>query len=165
MNPTTRYAWHFLDERLPKRFWDKVSPCPMSGCWLFVGATTSHGYGNYRHEGRMEISHRVSYSALVGPIDAGLQLDHLCRVRCCVNPAHLEPVTNAVNTLRGESPRLASERNIAAALARTHCNRGHVLTPDNTISRGRSRSCRACTNVRKRGYRVAGAIDRGLVMP
>lgn len=80
-----------------------------------------------------------------GPIPAGLTLDHLCRVRACVNPAHLEPVTLAENKRRGESP--------AARKARqTHCMRGHEFTPENTIRRkdrrGRGiltgRECRVC---------------------
>lgn len=75
-----------------------------SGCWLWTGAT-SEGYGRIQHDGMPTPAHRVVYELLVGPVPDGLQLDHLCRVRACVNPSHLEPVTSAENTRRGAAHR------------------------------------------------------------
>ena len=99
-----------------------------AGCWLWQGPLTNAGYGrmSWTAFGRKEGgAHRVSYVAHRGPIPAGLQLDHLCRNRACVRPDHLEPVTNRVNILRGESPS-------ARAARATHCVHGHEFTPENT---------------------------------
>lgn len=70
------------------------------GCWLWTGSLTFDGYGIFRENNRRTGAHRFAYEYFVGPIPAGLQIDHLCRVRNCVNPAHLDPVTNAENTTR-----------------------------------------------------------------
>ncbi len=85
----------------------KIEPCPTTGCWIWLGALHRNGYGNIR-VGSMKdgtrghrVAHRALYEALVGPIPAGMELDHLCRVRSCVNPAHLEPVTRRENLRRG----------------------------------------------------------------
>lgn len=114
---------------LDQRYWSKVDRSGGdNACWLWT-AFTQKGYG--RFEG--VVAHRVAYELLVGPIPDGLQLDHLCRVRQCVNPAHLEPVTNAENARR-------------AAVARTHCVHGHEFTPENTsLNRRGARVCRTCT--------------------
>lgn len=72
-----------------------------AGCWIFTGATQSRGYGSVGiGNGRTGLAHRVAYEALVGPIPAGMTLDHLCCVKRCVNPAHLEPVAPAENLRR-----------------------------------------------------------------
>ena len=135
-----------FDPRLPPRFWDKVVPEPMSGCWLWVGATNPKGYGHSskRVDGSLttSTSHRVAYIALVGSIPDGLVLDHKCRTRCCVNPDHLEPVTGTQNTLRGISIHAANAR-------KTHCINGHAFEGDNLITKYRAngnqrRDCRAC---------------------
>jgi hypothetical protein len=102
----------FLDARLPARFWSKVA-------------------------GRSRRAYRFAYQVLVGPIPSGFELDHLCRVRCCVNPDHLEPVTKAVNSHRGTSP-------AARHYAKTECVNGHPFDEQNTRRwRGR-RFCKAC---------------------
>ncbi len=124
----------FLDGRLPKRFWSKATPDPASECWLWTAARYPNGYGTIRIDGtpgRMVSAHRLAYEKLIGPIPEGLEIDHLCRQRSCVNPAHLEPVTHAENV-----------RRMGAAI--THCKRGHEFTPENTRRHEGRRRCRAC---------------------
>lgn len=122
---------NFLDPRLPDRFWDKVIPEPMSGCWLWVGGWGGHygecgsAYGVFR-VGKLALplgkepvtAHRVTYHVLIGHVPEGKELDHKCRVRCCCNPVHLEPVTPRENGLRGKG--------VAAENARSEtCPRRH----------------------------------------
>ncbi len=127
------------DARLPDRFWTKCTPEPNTGCWLWDGATTGGGYGNLKYGGRYRPAHRVAYEALVGEVPLGLDLDHLCRVRCCVNPDHLEAVTRRENLRRGDN----SYRG-AWQLARTHCPSGHAYSVANTYRYKNRRSCKAC---------------------
>ena len=89
----------FLLARLEER----LAPVTESGCWLWLGELNRNGYGRLSVGGRRAMAHRLAYELLVGPIAPGLVLDHLCRVRCCCNPAHLEPVTVRENTHRGEA--------------------------------------------------------------
>jgi hypothetical protein len=108
-------------------------------CWLWTGAKTKGGYANFTvYPRRTCYAHRASYEHFVGPIPEGLFIDHLCRVRHCVNPAHLEAVTMRENLLR--SPVTMTSRNAA----RTHCNHGHEFTPENTYWKSGWRSCRRC---------------------
>jgi len=79
-----------------------------SGCWIWTGAVSQKGYGQMKWRGREHRAHRVSYALLKGPLLEGLELDHLCRVTSCVNPAHLEQVEHWVNTLRRDLARAAS---------------------------------------------------------
>lgn len=106
-------------------------------CWLWTGQLDQAGYAKVKIDGRMQKGHRVAYQAWVGPIPEGLQLDHLCRVRRCVNPAHLEPVTNRENTLRGENI-------VGINAAKTHCKRGHPFDEANTRVWRNSRICKQC---------------------
>ena len=129
------------------RFWAKVDVGSPDECWEWTGAKTGKGYGNFTitPHSLWACAHRVAYEVLVGPIPDGLFIDHLCRNRACVNPSHMEPVTNKVNILRGESPWAQRAR-------MTHCANGHEFTPDNTrIRPNGTRSCRACTRERNRG--------------
>lgn len=82
-----------------KRFWSKVEKTDT--CWLWRGFTTKKGYGHFALGRGYKQAHRHSYELLVGKIPSHLQIDHLCRVRNCVNPDHLEPVTSRENALRG----------------------------------------------------------------
>lgn len=81
-----------------ERFWRKVTKTDR--CWLWTGSLQSRGYGCVGFGGKRYLAHRLAYEWLVGPIPDGLTIDHLCRVKACVNPAHLEPVTGAENTRR-----------------------------------------------------------------
>jgi hypothetical protein len=128
--------FEFMDNRLPERFWDKAMPCPMSGCWLWVGSTR-RGYGQAWSGDTVSPAHRYAYEAAHGALPSGTVLDHLCRIRCCVNPAHLEPVSDRVNVRRGNSPSAVNAR-------KTHCKYGHALTPDNTYVWPSGRACKTC---------------------
>lgn len=136
-----------LDLRLPIRFWDKVSPCPVSGCWLWTGAITSQGYGSMGVDGKTVNTHRHAYLMLVGEIENGLELDHKCRVRRCVNPDHMEPVTKQINIARGEAG--------ANWAAKTHCPRGHAYSDTNTyLTPKGKRICRRCRLAAKQRHRT-----------
>ena len=127
-----------------ERFWAKVEKTET--CWLWTGHLSSTGYGEIRLGGKAAgrtLIHRWSYEQIYGPIPEGLQIDHLCRVRHCVNHLHLEAVTPQVNVLRGNT--------IPAMLAaKTHCLRGHPLEGDNLLSGYVNRVCRACRPIRHR---------------
>ena len=121
-----------------------VNPCWNHGCWMWTGARSGKRkapYGAVRVDGARNptAAHVVFYVALVGPIPAGLELDHLCRNTLCVNPEHLEPVTHAVNVRRG-----MARQNGAFWRERTHCANGHAFTQENTRLRYGTRLCRAC---------------------
>ena len=74
-----------------------------TGCWLWTRALQPAGYGRISVNGRLIYTHRAAYEAFVGPIPEGMDIDHLCRVRSCCNPDHLEPVTRRENLLRGDT--------------------------------------------------------------
>ena len=121
-----------VEERL-----DKYSELDYTtGCLLWVGDLDRSGYGRIKVEGKMQGAHRVSYMVHVGPIPVDMQIDHLCRVRNCINTAHLELVTTAENTRRGDAGRLEAMK--------THCPQGHEYTEENTYRWKNQRHCRAC---------------------
>lgn len=112
-----------------------------TGCWIWTGSTDHNGYGQVRRNTVLRLAHRWVYELFVGPVPEGLDLDHLCRVRACCRPDHLEPVTRRVNILRGDIPRL----NRLRAVNRTHCKNGHEFTEENThVNAEGHRVCRAC---------------------
>lgn len=130
------------DTRLPPRFWTKVE-ANAGGCWLWIASLDSKGYGHVWWNGRTRGACRVAYEILVADVPIGLDLDHLCRVRNCVNPAHLEPVTRQVNVLRGVGPSAVH----AQAL---RCPSGHPYDEANTYRWRGWRMCRACSAARSR---------------
>ena len=126
-----------------KAFWNRVNKA--AACWLWIGARDKDGYGKFGWPPRM--AHRISYEFLVGPIQAGLEIDHLCRNPGCVNPAHLEPVTHKENMMRGLGVGSANA-------AKTRCLNGHEYTADNTYRRpDGTRDCRTCVRARVDRYR------------
>lgn len=134
---------------LEERFWAKVERSGPQDCWTWTGCLTN-GYGQFWTHGSQRVrAHRFAYELLVGPIPEGLQIDHLCRVPACVNPAHLEPVTARINVLRSESP-------IAQAAAQVFCIHGHPLSGGNLYvdpKRG-FRQCRTCNRRRDAEYKA-----------
>lgn len=116
-----------------------------TGCWEWQGQVVPAGYGRVQVGGRKsQWAHRVAYELVVGPIPKGLQIDHLCRNRRCVNPSHMEPVTPRENTMRGVS--------FAAINAKkTHCRRGHEFVAGSyrivKNSKGRERACKECGRI------------------
>lgn len=120
------------------RFWEKVQKTDK--CWIWIAAIGKEGYGRFAvTREKIRLAHRFSYELAKGPVPVGLDLDHLCRVKRCVNPEHLEAVTRTENARRGLKGVLS-----------THCYRGHEYTGE-LDSRG-WRRCRAC--VRERYHRL-----------
>jgi len=129
--------------RREDHFWSKVDAS--GDCWEWTGMRDRDGYGKVSWDARKKLTHRLAYELLVGPVPVGLQLDHLCRNRACVNPDHLQPVTWAENLRRGAPRR------------RPNCRRGHPLSGDNLYARPGSggRECRTCRLAYQKRWREA----------
>ncbi len=124
---------------MKKPFEDKYTEEPMSGCFLWIEALTSDGYGRVLRNGKNCRAHRVSWEMENGKIPDGLTIDHLCRTRSCVNTRHMEVVTRKENTLRGYGP--------SAMLARQkHCPKCGGAYEIRSSTRGKYRVCRKCKN-------------------
>lgn len=136
-------------ENLPSEISAKIEKVD-SGCWLWRGhidTLPGHGYGRYGNNRNRKQAHRLVYELLKGPIPQGLELDHLCRMRNCVRPDHLEAVSHRINVLRGLG--------VASVNAKkTKCPEGHAYDKFN----GRNRLCSICQNTRNklwmRGYKA-----------
>ncbi len=112
-------------------------------CWIWTGALKEKGYGQVNWRGNNKRAHRLFYECFKGPIPEGMMLDHLCRVRRCVNPDHLEPVTAKTNSQRGYFA------------MKTHCPRGHEYSGENLIiSKKGHRHCKACKAMADANYRA-----------
>jgi hypothetical protein len=130
------------------RFWERVNKTLT--CWLWTGSLVRDGYGSLRANGRQIYAHRYSWELVNGPVPDGLTLDHLCRNRGCVKPAHLEPVTWRTNILRGFGPSAVNAR-------KTHCIRGHLLDRvhvNSGSSAGKRRRCSSCKRVDNALYKA-----------
>ena len=108
-------------------------------CWEWVGAKDKNGYGKTTFSGKTWRAHRLIYTMLKGPIPEGLEIDHTCRNKACVNPAHMEPVTTKVNVHRSDNACAINAR-------KTHCPKGHPLSGENLYSYPQTgwRGCREC---------------------
>lgn len=123
---------------LPKRIADKIEQITESGCWIWRGRCLPTGYGISWYDKKRIYAHRLMYQLFIGPIADTLTIDHLCRVRCCVNPHHMEAVTQGQNTLRGNSFSGINAR-------RTHCPQAHPYSQDNTYTDPTgARHCKIC---------------------
>lgn len=121
----------FISGDWEPRFYSRIVESP-TGCWVWTGSRGPKGYGRFHFNGKGHRAHRFAYERLVGPIGS-LTLDHLCRNRLCVNPAHLEPVTNRENLLRGKG---LTARNAQV----TRCPQGHPYDEANTYRWSRERA-------------------------
>ncbi len=153
-----------------ERFWARIDKNGPDGChfqtghnlgpcWLWIGSVQVRGgYGRTADprgdQGKRVLAHRLSYELTVGPIPPGKTLDHLCRVTRCVNPAHLEPVTDVENVLRGEGAPAKNARKVS-------CKYGHPLDSSNTIERADgNRECRSCSRELQRASKTQQRLQR-----
>jgi hypothetical protein len=136
-------------------FWSKVFAEDSAACWRWTGGLNRNGYGRIgpRNPGKTRLAHRISYEMCVGPIPEGLTLDHLCRNPACVNPSHLEPVTQQENLARGEGIGVKNKR-------KTHCKHGHKLTPENIYRVPKGRLCLRCKQQRTNEYNAKISAQR-----
>lgn len=133
------------------------------GCWLWNRAVDRYGYARFKANGEV-LGHRFAYLTWRGPIARNLTIDHLCRVRRCVNPEHLQCVSALENTMRGQSF-------VVANAAKTHCPKGHPYDEKNTFwfitARSASereqwgRGCRICRRRQQQDYRRRKRLSRG----
>jgi|SRR3990167_1332734 len=138
--------------RKPQGFWPRVHPQPTpEGCWVWLGARGTGGYGALWDSGRRYYAHRWLFERVYGVIPPDLELDHLCRNRQCVNPIHLEMVSHLTNCQRG----------IQRGHKITHCPKGHEYTLENTyIPKSKAcRMCRQCHTERERQRRKTIALN------
>ena len=130
-----------INDKARARFISKTLPTGVNGCWIWTAQINAGGYGKFWIDGKSRFAHRVSYEMHIGAIPAGLHIDHLCRNRSCVNPDHLEAVTNFENHRRGQRAN------------KTHCIKGHPLSGDNLyVSPKGWRVCKQCHRAKMREH-------------
>lgn len=129
----------------------------ISCCWIWRRSISGSGYGRYRRSQ----AHRAFYEMIIGEIPVGLVLDHLCRQRACVNPHHLEPVTELENIRRG----IAGDVNRKRLSSQMACRNGHAFDEQNTLTRMRDgvvgRRCRKCMKIYDRRSKQKAKTNRG----
>lgn len=133
-----------VDQRLRS----KVMVNPETGCWEWLGQIDTYGYAIVKVDGKSRKAHRVAYELFVGPIPEGLDIDHVwdrgCRVKHCVNPDHLEPVTTGENQRRGRN-----------GVLKTTCRNGHPYDDDHVrLNTNGARTCVVCTRQAQSRYRA-----------
>lgn len=136
-----------MNSNLSDRFWAKVEKT--EECWEWKAGKSKPGYGRFGVNGKNRLAHRVSYMLTVGEIPEGKVLDHLCKNKGCVNPAHLEPVDFVENVRRGtawnpEKVAIMQAAGVAEKKARTHCPAGHPYLGDNLYMYRGFRACMIC---------------------
>jgi hypothetical protein len=135
-----------ISKKIIDRFLDKIKKTRT--CWLWTGYVDNGGYGNITIDKKTKLVHRVSYELFKEQIPKGLQIDHLCRVRNCINPDHLEAVTPKENALRGFGPPAQNAR-------KKTCKKGHKFTHLKTVKKRKYRACRICArNWDRKKYRI-----------
>lgn len=141
-----------------ERFWAKV--VQDGDCWLWSGQNFSQeGYGKFSiSAGEVKYAHLWAWEHMVGSVPDGLELDHLCLNKACVNPAHLEPVTHDINMQRALFPKFGSSADA--------CRNGHQRTPENRVKRSKPRpgvsgECKICNRERERARRERSIAERG----
>jgi hypothetical protein len=137
---------------IEQSFWERANKA--EGCWLWSGSLNDDGYGILR---RLS-AHRYAYELLVGPIPDGMEIDHVCSVRKCVNPAHMEAVTHTENIRRSwVRGNCENRRNTLAEMhkSKTHCPHGHALSGENLVfdTQSGARRCRICNNNKAARYK------------
>lgn len=132
-------------------FWNRVEVHHPAGCWEWSWSKNQLGYGVVWFDQIRFLAHRVAYSLLIGPIEHGLVLDHLCQNKSCVNPDHIRVTTHRINVLRNHG---ASATHFRLRLSGV-CPNGHPVTPENTLPENKSgHRCRQCRIERRRRYRA-----------
>jgi len=135
----------YTQQEREESFWDKVGTGRDDGCWIWLGGLNNTGYGQFWNGKKTVTAHRYSWELHKGKTFKHLDLDHLCRNRRCVNPYHLEPVTNKENVLRGVGITANNSR-------KTHCHLGHPLSGDNLYVHNNQRKCKTCRREAGRRY-------------
>lgn len=129
-----------LENKALKRYLSKITINNSTNCWEWNAGKFNSGYGAFSLNGFVKYAHRVSYEHYVGNIPENFQIDHLCRVRGCVNPEHLEPVTFEENI----------KRSSLSNVSKTHCINGHIFDDKNTYMRSNNkRECKECHRLRE----------------
>lgn len=124
-----------------ERFWPRVKATP-EGCWEWQGNRNNVGYGLFKLNRRYVVAHRFAYEAMISEIPDGLEIDHLCRNRACVNPYHMDPVTHRVNMQRGK------------LALRAECGKGHPFAGENlAFTSSGSRVCVTCKRAASARYK------------